>query len=247
MLTRHSEHMESALAGLSPDDRALLELSLLRGVSDEEIAGLLKVDTRRVQVRRDEALDSLIERLDGDAGRLDELLGHHDTAAAAREPRARRLATLGLVVLAAVVLAIVLAVSRGGGEEPRGGERQQQPTPPPKKAKPAPAPAPAAPAVALEPFGAASGARGSAGIAGGSLELRASGLPKGAYTVWLYDSVIDARAIGRFSGTSGDVDVKLPKGYERYESIDVSREPADGNPNHSGESLLRAPLVELKR
>ena len=296
--------MENALAELSPDDRALLELSLMRGVSDEEIAGLLHVDTQHVQVRRDEALDQLIGRLD-DAARLGELLPRENGNASAEttelppvadgtppaetngaattsqpDARRRRIA-LGLALLAAVVLAVVVATSGGGGSEPELGQQQQtpperkpaepalgtpggenpkpapkkpepapkKPEPAPKKAKPAPAAPPAAPALAvpLEPLGAASGARGTAGMADGSLELRASGLPKGTYTVWLYDSVIDAKPIGRFSGTSGDLDVKLPKGSERYESIDVSREPADGNQNHSGESVLRAPLAKLKR
>ena len=35
----------------------------------------------------------------------------------------------------------------------------------------------------------------------------------------------------------------LPKGFQRYRFIDVSREPADGNPNHSGDSVLRVPKL----
>lgn len=267
MLARHSEHMENALAALSPDDRALLELSLMRGVSDEEIAGLLKVDTHHVQVRRDEALDQLIERLD-DAAELTELLDQRNgdesapttelppvsgqdappaesngATGAARTRPPRRLILLGLPLVAAVVLAVVIASSGGGGEEP---ERGRQQPPPPVERKPVQK-QPAAPSVALEPVGAASGARGTASISDGRLELRASRLPRGAYTVWLYDSAVDAEPVARFNGTSGAVYVRLPKGWERYASVDVSREPADGNPNHSGESLLRAAVSKLGR
>ena len=272
MLARHSEHMENALAELSPDDRALLELSLLRGVSDEEIAELLKVDTEHVQVRRDEALEQLIQRLD-DAAQVSELreqkngdASHRtkeipavadgeappaESNGAAKAPRRglpdwpRWLVLLGLGLLAVIVLAVVMATSGGGGEEPQRGEPE---APPPVERKPVPTPAaedPAPAPVALEPLGPAPGARGTAAITDGRLQLKASGLMRGAYTVWLYDSVIDAKQVARFNGTSADLEAKLPNGWERYRSIDVSREPADRNPNHSGESLLRAPVSKL--
>ena len=284
MLTRHSEHMEDALAGLSPEDRALLELSLMRGVSDEEIAGLLRVDTHHVRVRRDEALDQLIERLD-DAADLGELFGHENghasppakdgavlpavsegeapparsndaaTSATASSARPRRLTLLGLGLVAVVVLAIVVASTRGGGgEQAQLGERQ--PSPPERKppaAKPAPKekalakPKPAGPRASLQALAAAPGASANAKIAKDRLQLRVAGLPEGSYTVWLYDSVADAKPLVRFDGSPTDLSTALPKGYERYGSLDISREPADRNPNHSGESLLRVPLPKLTR
>ena len=39
--------------------------------------------------------------------------------------------------------------------------------------------------------------------------------------------------------------MKLPPDASDYRFLDVSSEPADANPNHSGASVLRAPLAEL--
>ena len=38
---------------------------------------------------------------------------------------------------------------------------------------------------------------------------------------------------------------KLPASAAGYRYLDVSQEPADGNPNHSGQSVLRVPLRSL--
>jgi DNA-directed RNA polymerase specialized sigma24 family protein len=56
-----------ALAGIDDESRALLELSLRRGLSDEEIAAVLLVETPDVERRRAELLDRLAGelRLDG--------------------------------------------------------------------------------------------------------------------------------------------------------------------------------------
>lgn len=67
----------------------------------------------------------------------------------------------------------------------------------------------------------------------------------GGYAIWLYDSVSEARMIagstrGRLRGQ-----IRLPRGADRYRFLDVSYEPADGNDNHSGASLLRVPLDEV--
>ena len=48
--------VEIALQELGAEDRALLELSVVRGVSDEDIAELLDVDIARVLIKREEAL-----------------------------------------------------------------------------------------------------------------------------------------------------------------------------------------------
>ena len=73
------------------------------------------------------------------------------------------------------------------------------------------------------------------------------GLPKpdGSYQVWLYNDIVDAQSLGTISGGSGKLEVKLPSDASDYKSLDVSNEPADANPNHSGASVLRAPLGEL--
>jgi len=66
--------------------------------------------------------------------------------------------------------------------------------------------------------------------------------------VWLYNSDRDARSLGaqqvqrgRFQGL-GD----LPADAARYRFIDVSREKADRNPRHSGDSVLRGDLNDVE-
>jgi hypothetical protein len=59
--------------------------------------------------------------------------------------------------------------------------------------------------------------------------------------------VSDAIQIAHFNGSGAALGGPLPKGFQRHRFIDVSREPADGNPNHSGDSVLRAPLAKLLR
>ena len=65
----------AALAGLEPQTRALLELSLRRGMPDDEIAQVIGSDREEVARRRATALESLASelQLDGREQR-DELL-----------------------------------------------------------------------------------------------------------------------------------------------------------------------------
>lgn len=70
-----------------------------------------------------------------------------------------------------------------------------------------------------------------------------------AYEVWLYNSDGDAQSIGaqvtdkqgRYQGAG-----PLPKDFDKFEFIDISREPIDRNAKHSGTSFLRGPLAPLK-
>jgi DNA-directed RNA polymerase specialized sigma24 family protein len=55
--------MGEALAGLDPESRALLDLSLRRGMDDSEIAGVLRVERDEVARRREEMLDRLADEL----------------------------------------------------------------------------------------------------------------------------------------------------------------------------------------
>ena len=66
-----------------------------------------------------------------------------------------------------------------------------------------------------------------------------------AYAVWLYNSLTDAVLVDRVVGSSLDVDERLPADPSGYKFIDVSREPIDDNPNHSGASVMRVPIAEL--
>lgn len=242
--------VEIALQELGPEDRALLELSVVRGVSDEDIAELLGVDIARVLIKREEAL-----------GRVSALIGEdpEDVLRTMRglptarwrddqEPRAvvrippepepepepvsppppdepddQGRFTLALLGGLAVTLVVVVVLALIGDDD------DQAPTP---------SEGAAAGNGALETVGS-SGARGSARIQGSRLNLQVRGLPPGGYVVWLYNSVTDARPVAGRRRGSFTVDATLPGDFRRYRYLDVSREPADGNRNHSGQSVLR--------
>jgi hypothetical protein len=281
----------AALARLDPASRALLDLSLRRGMNPEEIGDLLGTDAESVVAAREAALEQLATELDmEDPSQLDEVRARlaelpaeawSGTPATAERPRlevvkegpARRTAEppaegrrrnrlpllLALLAIAAVALVIVLAWS--GGDEntaskPKAsapGSAPSQPSKPAKPAKKKPVKSASKPAAAkpakLSALGTTSGATGTAALtAGGTrLTLAASGLAPGAYQVWLYNSVIDAVSLTKVQGTKLSLDLKLPANASHYRYVDVSLEPADGNPNHSGESVLRAPLSKLSR
>ena len=164
-----------------------------------------------------------------------------------KERRPRRLALLG-VLTALVAVGVLLALLAGGDDDtdptPRDAGRESIPAAPPGGGEPQ------GTAARLEPVGdAAPRARATARLTddGRRLTLSARGLPapgEGAYTVWLYNSVIDARPLGNGRDTIS-LDAKLPDKLARYRFVDVSFEPADRNPNHSGRSVLRVPTEAL--
>jgi hypothetical protein len=83
------------------------------------------------------------------------------------------------------------------------------------------------------------------------LNLSVSGLPapaNGHYEIWLYDSIIYARGLGRLPAGVSHVVVTLPANASRFRWIDISFQPT-GAVFHSGESLLRAanPLFKKAR
>ncbi len=113
---------------------------------------------------------------------------------------------------------------------------------------------PEGPALALERLGdAGPSARGEARVVGGdadTLRVAVSGLqPSGSaavYELWLLDSGDRLISLGSFRvPDSGDaeVDVPLPVPLTDFRYIDVSREPEDGDPAHSGDSVLRGPTA----
>jgi hypothetical protein len=176
-----------------------------------------------------------------------------------QQPRRRRMPVL-LTLLALVVLflVIVLASNGGGDKKTASSVPASKPAAPPKP-KPAKPPKPAGPAPATGPqaklapvAGSSHGATGTAALLGGGRRLRldVSGLPDphgGAYEVWLYNSVIDAHSLVSEKGTNVKLDLKLPANASRWHFVDISLEPADGNPNHSGDSVLRVALSKLAR
>jgi hypothetical protein len=164
---------------------------------------------------------------------------------ATRERKRRRLpsAAIAVVLLGALLGAVVgLVLFSGDSDDDKGSS-----SPPPAAEAPAPKPAELAPVSPDFP------GRGSARIEGSGANSRLimslSGLPprEEAYAVWLYNAVTDAVLIDRVVGTSLEIDEVLPVDPAGYKYIDVSNEPIDDNPNHSGASVMRVPVAELSR
>ena len=98
---------------------------------------------------------------------------------------------------------------------------------------------------------AGAAARGEAHVVGsgdGSLRLSVSGLAptvEGAfYEVWLMDGPGRLVSLGSFrvpASGAADVDVPLPVPVRDFAYVNVSAEPDDGDPAHSGASVLRGP------
>jgi hypothetical protein len=266
----------AALARLDPASRALLDLSLRRGMKPEEIGDLLGTDSESVVVAREGALEQLATELDMDnvaeldqvRTRLAELPAEAWTGAPGERPklsvvkekpaeptakgrRSRLPLLLALLAVAAVALIGVLA-SSGSSDKPKSSAQTSTPAPssPQKPAKkPKPAKAPTVQQTPLRAIGGASGVSGTAALTQGGkrLTIDVTGLPSGAHQVWLYNSVIDAVSLTKVQGTKLALDLKLPANATHYRYVDVSLEPADGNPNHSGQSVLRVPLSKLSR
>ncbi|HEX3830516.1 MAG TPA: hypothetical protein VHW04_01025 [Solirubrobacteraceae bacterium] len=168
---------------------------------------------------------------------------------ASRSQRWLWLGLLALVVIAAVVIAIV-ASGRRSPPAPRPTARTPStattatqtptlPTPAHPTANPVPAPLAGLP-------GGLAHASGSVKLSGKlknlKLNLRVRGLPAadaGHYEVWLYNTVIDSRPLGRLRNGHHRLTVHLPANARHYRWIDISFQPV-GAVNHSGESELRA-------
>src|SRR4051812_13078514 len=282
ILSLPMDSFTAALGRLDPASRALLDLSLRRGMKPEEIGELLGTDPESVVAAREAALEQLAtelemedsSQLDEVRARLAELPADAWTANGAARPklavvreekstrppaeRKRSRLPLLLALLAVAVVALVIVLASSGGDtktagKPKANAPAPAPTPKPAASKPKPAQKPTPPAAPKETklvaLGTASGVTGTASLTQGGqrLTLKASGLAPGAYQVWLYNSVIDAASLTKVEGTNLSLDLKLPSDASHYRYVDVSLEPADGNPNHSGESVLRVPLSKLSR
>jgi hypothetical protein len=110
-------------------------------------------------------------------------------------------------------------------------------------------PAPADATVALEPLPGWSGAAGEAEVADrdGSrvlhVELTGADGATGFREVWLLDQDDDELvSLGLLDGDSGDFTLPEDLDLARYRTVDVSAEPDDGDPEHSGDSIVRGEL-----
>ncbi len=149
-------------------------------------------------------------------------------------PRRRRVLTLRPLVAAGLAL-LLLAVGVGAGRllgEAGGGDRGR--------------------VLALDPVEPAGGAaHGTATILahGGRARFVVRGLKPSAnggfYELWLMNSADDLVSLGSFrvpASGEAEVTVPLPADPDGFAALDISAEPADGNPAHSASSVLRAPL-----
>jgi len=295
MLAVPADRLPAAIGDLDPGNRALLDLSLRRGVSDAEIGELLRKEPAEVARGRDAVLELLADALDvGGHDRrervriavaeLSDDAWHppaasppavpppppvptrpeepparppepdRERAVAAREldeqhrfkpeppKRSRRAGLLALVGLLAVVIALIAVLAGGDDEdEPEGGGGNG--SAPAQNGGPAPE-------GSTEELAAVGGGEGSGTLSvtddGATVTIRGLPDPKdGVYGVWLYDSVVRAKSLGTLEDGSGNLEVVLPPDARSYRFLDVSLEPGDGNPNHSGDSVIRAPLGEL--
>ena len=65
----------------------------------------------------------------------------------------------------------------------------------------------------------------------------------GLREVWLLDPETSGLiSLGLMSGTSGAFSLPAELDLERYSVVDISQEPDDGNPAHSGDSIVRGAL-----
>lgn len=274
MLTMAADRLPAALADLDPGSRALLDLSLRRGVSPTEIGELLRKDPEAVERGLHDILELLADALhvEGEDRReqvrnaLTELPG---TAWQARPPQAAQQAppappavptprderprawpiALLVLIVSTLVVGSILLFSGGGDEEdkPRSPDaRKTQPNEVPA----VPADGQSKPRRArLAAVGGTNSGRGKVTLNadGDRLVVSIQGLPRpdGSYEIWLYNSLVDAKSLGSFRDTKIELDARLPDSLENYRYVDVSLERADGNPNHSGESVLRAPVDSL--
>jgi anti-sigma factor RsiW len=112
-----------------------------------------------------------------------------------------------------------------------------------------PTPNPVVAATRLDGLPAAPGASGQADVTesgqGRTLDLDVSklGVANGFYEVWLIDPTVTKMVpIGVLSGAQGRFTLPAGVSLADYPVVDVSLEPLDGNPAHSGKSVLRGTL-----
>ena len=307
MLAVPADRLPDAIGDLDPGNRALLDLSLRRGVSDAEIGELLRKQPSDVARGRDAVLELLADALDVNGHDRRERVREavtalpddawqvrapgppppppptepraeepapaepaepvadeeeepepeepdRERAVAARElddellfgpeeRRSRRGGLLAVLGLAAVVLALILVLSSGSDDDDDSGSQGNGSQP---AQNGGPGPQANGNTQQLARVGNGKG-KGTVAVTDEGATITISGMPKpdGEYQVWLYNDIVDAQSLGTISGGSGKVEVKLPSDASDYRFLDVSNEPADANPNHSGVSVLRAPLGEL--
>jgi len=271
----HADRQTTSVASLDPATRALLELALLRGLSDADLAEVLGVSAGRVRERREAALERLgVTTRGGREALAAELRGDRQAGPAPAssvaqqssppkptpEPDSERssdrrrglmLALLGGLSVAALVALVLAGTDNGGSGAPPAAGPASDPGGGRTQGGGPGGSAPAGEPVAL---GSPAGGEGSGTAQVAQREgerrllisVRGLATPsEGGYAIWLYNSVSDTRLLGGSPRGRFRVEVPLPERADRYSFLDVSRELADGNRNHGGASVLRARLAEL--
>jgi hypothetical protein len=250
------DRLAEASGRLDPGSRALVDLWLVRELDDPAIATMVGTSADNVAARRAAILERLaddagvpleevqpgLRRLiqspaqpaakparpaTGDAspkgdGRPSHLRVVEPPAPAAPPPRRRgaRVALL-LALLAAGVVALVLALTSGGDSGDSTSPARSE-------------------TLDFRALLRQNGPRATGTLdRSGNLRLDVRGLKRGSYELWLFNSVVDARPVARLRGPRATVAVRLPAERARYVYLDLSAEPDDGNPSHSGASVLR--------
>lgn len=115
--------------------------------------------------------------------------------------------------------------------------------------QPRPPDAPVVAATKLDGLPAAPTASGQADVTENAqgrtldLDVHQLGVPDGFYEVWLIDPTVTKMVpVGVLSGTEGRFSLPAGVNLADYPLVDVSIEPLDGNPAHSGKSVLRGTL-----
>jgi anti-sigma-K factor RskA len=160
----------------------------------------------------------------------------HPPARPARALRRRRRPLVLRPLRAALASVALLATGLGAGLLLAGRD------------DPAPGPAPGSLRVVLQPLGGqgAAGAVTLTGGAGGSATASLSGLPPSGrgefYELWLLGDDGELVSLGSVrvpASGRAELRVEIPVDPGRFRYLDVSREPADGDPGHSSDSVLR--------
>jgi Anti-sigma-K factor rskA len=217
-----SERLFDYLIGeLAPEERAAFEADPARVAEAERLRPIV---TR---------LESL-EREEWDPPKAPALVLPGTREPERAPPRRRRVLTLRPLVAAGLAL-LLLAIGVGAGRllgEGGGPDRGR-----------------VLALDAVEPAGGS--AHGTATILahGGRARFIVRGLKPSAnggfYELWLMNSADDLVSLGSFrvpASGKADVTVPLPADPDGFAALDISAEPADGNPAHSASSVLRAPL-----
>ena len=98
--------------------------------------------------------------------------------------------------------------------------------------------------------GAAGGVAEVSSGAGGNATVELTGLEPSSgsdfYELWLLGDDGELVSLGSFrvpESGEAQLDVPVPVDPSKFRYLDVSREPADGNPSHSTDSILRGPTA----